>query len=97
MTSTRAVDPAVAQLGRSASMPSTPGINRSSRITSGVKLDRRGDTLVAVGRLADHVDVVLQLEERTQTAAYDRVVVGDEDADRVHRLLRHLQPVTVVP
>ncbi len=41
--------------------------------------------LLAVGGLADHLDAVLELEERAQPLAHDRVVVDDEDADRVRR------------
>ena len=40
------------------------------------------DTLGAVGRLADDLDVGLMVEEHLQPHAYDRVVVDDEDADR---------------
>ena len=47
---------------------------------------------LAVGRLADDLDVVLQLEERPQALAHDRVVVDDEDADHAGTRRR-----TVVP
>jgi hypothetical protein len=40
-------------------------------------LDRR----VAVGRLADDVDVLLGVEDHAEAGAHQRLVVGDQDAD----------------
>ncbi len=51
---------------RSASMPSMPGILTSIRITSGRSSTARADALVAVGGLADDLDVVLDLQEGPQ-------------------------------
>ena len=59
------------------------GITRSIRITSGRSRASRHAPL-AVGGLADHLDPVLELEERPQPLAHDRVVVDDQDADRAH-------------
>ena len=47
--------------------------------------DRR-ERRLAVGRLADDLDVVLQLEERAQALAHDGVVVDDEDGDHARHL-----------
>ena len=41
-----------------------------------------GHRLGRAARLADHLDAVLQAEERTESLAHDRVVVDDQDADR---------------
>ena len=43
------------------------------------------DGLAAVGRLADDLDVVVQLEEIAHPATDHRVVVDEEDADRWRR------------
>ena len=40
-----------------------------------------GDRLAAVRRLADHLDVVLQVEEGFQAHANDGVVVDEQHAD----------------
>ena len=68
-------------------MPSRFGMTRSIRTTSGARLGG-GQRLAAVGRLADDLDVVLEVEEGAQALAYDGVVVGDQDADHP----RHLEP-----
>ena len=55
---------------------------------------RLGDRGLAVGRLPDDLDVVLQVEERAQALAHDRVVVGDQDADHARRDLEpHARPL----
>src|SRR5690606_9582030 len=41
------------------------------------------DGLVPVAALADHLDVVLALEDHLQTSAEQRMVVDDEHADRI--------------
>ena len=46
------------------------------------------DRGLAVAGLGDDLDVVLEVEERAQALAHDRVVVGEQDADHA----RHLQP-----
>ena len=56
-------------------------------------LRRGGDRLLAVAGLADHLDVVLQVEERPQALAHDRVVVGDQDADHAAHLQPHARAV----
>ncbi len=48
----------------------------------GVERAGPGDALGAVGGLADHLDVVLHLQEGAQAAADDLVVVDQQDADR---------------
>ena len=77
---------------RIASIPSMRGITRSISTTSGAQLLDQRQRLLAVGRLADHLDVVLQVEERPQPLAHDRVVVGDQHPDH-----RGTSSVTVVP
>ncbi len=47
----------------------------------GVELAGAADGLHAVRRLAHDLDVRLGLQQRAQTAAHERVVVGDEQAD----------------
>jgi hypothetical protein len=39
------------------------------------------DGLASVGRLADHVHVVLGTDERGEAASHGSLVVGDDDAD----------------
>ena len=53
-----------------------------------VRVEKRGhlDRLAPVRCLADDLDAFLELEEGAQPFADDRVVVGDQDADRLsHR------------
>ena len=65
---------------RVASMPSSSGMRMSISTTSG--FSRRGhvDRLHAVDGLADHVDVVLGVEDHPEAGADERLVVGDHDA-----------------
>ena len=70
---------------RIAPIPSSRGITRSIRITSGDSSAARATASLAVGGLADDLDPVLELEERAQPLAHDRVVVDDEHADRIRR------------
>ena len=70
---------------RVASRPSMPGMRMSIRTTSGTVLAREPHRLVAVGRLADHLDVVLGVEQRAEAGAHERLVVGEQDADHRDR------------
>ena len=54
-------------------------------MTSGVSSVGPRHGLLAIGGLADDLDAVLKLEECAQALAHDRVVVDDEDADRIRR------------
>ena len=63
-------------------MPSSPGISTSSRATSGPVLAGRGDHLVAPADLGDDLEVGLQVEQRGQRAADQRLVVGEQQPDR---------------
>jgi hypothetical protein len=65
-------------------MPSTPGMRTSISTTSGVRAQRRLDRLAAVGGLADDLDVALEREHRLDPAPHERLIVGDEDLDRLH-------------
>ena len=58
----------------------------------GVELGGALERLVAVGRLADDLEALLEREERPQPLAHDRVVVDDQDADRVRPLGCELDP-----
>ena len=66
---------------RVASMPSSPGIRMSKRHTSGRRLRASAHRLGAVGRLADHLDVGLRVEDHAEPGAHELLVVGDEHAD----------------
>ena len=44
----------------------------------------------AVGGLADHVDVVLGVEDHAEAGAHERLVVGDQHAHRAHAHRLHL-------
>ena len=60
--------------------------------TSGSQPPRLLDRLGAVGRLADHVDVLLGVEDHPEAGAHQRLVVGDQDADHSAQLSRtHLR------
>ena len=61
-------------------------MTRSIRITSGSSSTARSMRLVAVGRLADDLEALLERQERAQPLAHDRVIVHDEDADRVRHV-----------
>ena len=50
-------------------------------MTSGAQSLGLGHRLLAVARLADHLESVLELEERPQPLTHDRVIVGDQHAD----------------
>ena len=50
----------------------------------GPQPQRRLHRLGAVLRLADDLEVGLDVEHGPEAAAHERVVVGDEDADRAH-------------
>ena len=64
-----------------ASIPFIPGIRTSMKTMSGVRLaDLHDGVLPAVG-LADHDDVVRQVQGRVQPFPRDGMVVDDEDAD----------------
>ncbi len=63
------------------------------RITSGDEPIGRGDALAAVLRLADHVEVLDQLEEAAQPAPHDGVVVDQQDSDRTGFVRHAVAPV----
>ena len=67
-----------AAMRRVASMPSTPGIRTSISTTSGCSALHERDGLGAVARLADHLHVLLGLEDHAEAAADERLVVGDQ-------------------
>jgi hypothetical protein len=69
-------------------MPSSCGMTMSMRITSGTSSALRSIALDAVLGLADHLDVVEQLEVAAQTAADDPVVVDEQDPDAFRRSRR---------
>ena len=50
----------------------------------GLELGREAHRLRAVLGLADDLEVVARLEDQAEAAAHERLVVGDQDADR-HR------------
>ena len=78
-TSTRAGWRAV--ISRVAAMPSSSGMRMSISTTSGSRRPALWIGLVAVGRLADDLDVGMVLEHEPEAGAHERLVVGDQDAD----------------
>ena len=66
-----------------ASMPPRRGIRTSISTMSGSSVGGLVDRLRAVARLADDLDVLLLAEHHLQAAAEQRVVVDDQDADRL--------------
>ena len=66
-----------------AAMPSSPGISRSITTTSGEQRRRGVQRRLAVGRLADDLEIVVQVEEVAHPAPDHGVVVDDQDPDPV--------------
>ena len=58
-----------------------PGIRMSISTTSGRRSRASAHRLVAVGGLADHLDVGLGVEQRPEPGPHQRLVVGEHDAD----------------
>ena len=52
--------------------------------TSGLSWRDMLHRLGPVGRLADHVEVVLGVEDHLEPGAHERLVVGDQDAHHAH-------------
>ena len=71
-----------ARIWRVASIPDISGIRRSISTIAGSLRRRQRDRLDAGLRLADEREVRRALDEPAQPVAVDRVIVGDEDADR---------------
>ena len=69
---------------RVAARPSIRGMRTSMSDEVGRAAAGQRDGLDAVGGLADDLDVGLGLEDRPQPAAHDRLVVGEQHADRRH-------------
>ena len=67
---------------RVASMPSVPGMRTSIRTTSGRSCAGQSHGLGAVRRLADRVHVGLGVQDHAERHAQQRLVVGEQDADR---------------
>ena len=63
--------------------PSTSGIRRSMRMTSGRGLGER-DPFRTVRRFADDVEFRITGEHPAKTVPNDRMIVHDQEADRVH-------------
>ena len=63
-----------------------------------VRVGARGgvDGGLAVAGLGDDLDVVLEVEERAQALAHDRVVVGEQDADHAGTSSRTVVPAPSV-
>ena len=70
------------QIRRVASIPSRWGIRMSMRTTSGRCVPGQRDRLGAVAGLADHLEVRLGVDDHPEAAAHERLVVGDQHADR---------------
>ena len=67
---------------RVASIPSMPGIRMSMRTTSGACASAARDRLLAVARLGDDLDASRSPRARPEAGAHERLVVGDDDAQR---------------
>ncbi len=70
-----------ATISRVASMPFITGICTSMSTTSGSRRRVSVDRLGAVAGLADHLDVVLRLEDEAQAGAHQLLVVGQHQLD----------------
>ena len=64
------------------------------RTTSGSSFRDRGERRLAVGGLADDLDVLLELQERPQSLAHDSMVVDDEDGDHGVTVRRTVVPAS---
>ncbi len=80
-----------------APMPSSCGMTKSIRTTSGLK--RRGQLNAGqpVVGLAHDLDVVEQLEIATEAAPDDPMIVDEEDPDHVHSLQLKLPTIMIAP
>ena len=70
-----------AAIRRVASMPSSPGIRMSIKITSGRVRSGHADRLQSVGGLADHLDAVFRPQQRGEAGPDQFLVVGEDDPD----------------
>ena len=66
---------------RVAAIPSSRGITRSIRMTSGASWRAISTAAMPIPGLADHVDILVQFQEGAQTLADDLVIVNDQDLD----------------
>ena len=57
------------------------GMRMSIRITSGRSSSGALDRFCAVARLADHLEVVLRLQEQSEAGPYELLVVDDQQPD----------------
>jgi hypothetical protein len=64
-----------------ASIPSTPGIRTSISTTSGRVPGDYVQRRPAVGRLADHLDVLDLVEDHPESGAHEGLVVDEHDSD----------------
>ena len=67
--------------------PVTPGHHQVEQDHVGRRRAREPDGFIGAGSLADHLDAVLQAQERTEPLANHRVVVDDDQADRCTHLV----------
>ena len=72
-----------AEMRRVASRPSTPGIRMSIRTTSARSAAGQVDRLLAVGGLADDLQVPGGVDEDPEPGADQGLVVGEQDPDRL--------------
>jgi hypothetical protein len=73
--------PSSARTWRVASSPSITGIRMSIRTTSGRAALAKSDRLGAVGRLPDHLQAGIGIDQDAETRADQRLVVGHEHPD----------------
>ena len=66
---------------RVVSMPLMPGMRTSISTTSGTSSCARSSAVAAVGRLADDLHALVELEHQHQPASEHGVVIADEHAD----------------
>ena len=60
----------------------------SSSATSGAGVRRRGDHLVTAADLRHDLEVVLEVEQRGERGAHQRLVVGEQQPDGIITVLR---------
>ena len=78
---TFASDPCSPSRIRVASIPSTAGMRTSISTTCGLRRSASSTASPPFGRLADHFDVVVRVEDHPEARADKGLVVDDQDAD----------------
>ena len=84
LRNTTAVCGSLAEIWRAASMPFNAGMATSITTTSGVCSLGQRHGVAPVGGIGDHLEAGLAFEQQAQALADHGVIVGQQNADRLH-------------